>query len=262
MTTYYSSFGASIAKRDPNQDAYFAYPTQGMFGVFDGVGGSPNSQNASKEAVGIFFEAAKEFHSLERDKDLVGPWLCQKMIEAHDKILRMSGATTASVMVICEDVVESSIVILNVGDSRVYGFNKEKQLLKQLTIDDTGFGVGPEVAKRLDEIEKAEDVTNSLEMPFRFRNVIGKALGEGSILPLRPVAFPLNDFDSFLLTTDGVHDNLSVREILNILLDPNLKNTEIADEVVEAALARSEDLQHVRSKRDDITAVYVTIERA
>ena len=256
-------YAASVGKTSVNQDSFLCDNKKGVYGVFDGVGQSFRPEKGSELASVIFRNAAQELGSMERDDQLVAPWLCQTMQSAHDAVTSIGSSTTASLIVICDDFLDPNLLTLNVGDSRVYGFKRDQQRLYQITSDDS-------FAKdsRLDNVESQQDMTQSMEMMFRFRHVVSRALGVDStgkkiqLGELVPSVYPLENFDAFLLTTDGVPDNLSSREILNTLLTPGVSPAEIPDLLINAALKRSEDLEHIRHKKDDITAVYVTIEHA
>jgi serine/threonine protein phosphatase PrpC len=62
-----------------------------------------------------------------------------------------------------------------------------------------------------------------------------------------------------VLTSDGIHDNLMDSEIGG-LLARHLDVEEAARALVTAARRRSEEMDHVRSKDDDLTALVVGIQ--
>ncbi len=259
------SYAATSAKNNPNQDAYICDPGSGLFAVFDGVGGSNEGAAASNAIKEIF-----EKHNDERQKfgenylQQTKAWFTEKLERAHIFIKQnFDGSTTASILVVCPRYPGSSrleAIFTNVGDSRIYAINKSSQQLILLTRDDTSFR-----DVRLDNIENRDEITQSMEVSFKFRNMISKAVGDAGtpnleIIETEVLSYALDNFDGLLLTTDGVHDNLSHREILNILMDPIASNNHtIANKIVEAAKNRAKDLGHVRHKEDDTTAVYIKL---
>ncbi len=248
--------GATQGKNEANQDnfLYLAEPA-GVFGVFDGVGGSRNGEGASNLTASTFEQESKNLVIIaDRSAEYTKLWLIDSMERANSWIKKMfEGSTTASVLTFFMDNNELKAAIINVGDSRVYGFNKEKELLQPLTNDDNWL---PE--RRLDFVESKSDITKSMEAPFFMRNRITRAVGDG--YGTLEVSFEsASQFDGFLLTTDGIHDNLSHREITNILMNPELRPETIAQALIAAAVARSGDYEHIRKKRDDMTAIYVTV---
>jgi len=60
--------------------------------------------------------------------------------------------------------------------------------------------------------------------------------------------------DKFILTTDGVHDNLTFNEMEEVVT----KKGDVAKLLVEKARKRSQG-KHFRSKPDDISAVVIEV---
>lgn len=264
MKYFLTCTGATIGKREPNQDAWLLDYDRGVMAVFDGVGGSWQGQDASNKARMAIQELAISLPPInQRRFDEVGKLICETLHRVnHELIVNNNGSqTTASVMVFCEDLTEGlGAVIVNIGDSRIYAWrdNGTQQLI-QLTHDDSAF---PD--PRLDHVESRSEMTNSMEMAFRFRNVISKALGDSTLGELKPVVVFAEDLNGFILTTDGVHDNLSHAKLFDTLLSAIQDTIEsfqisIAEQIVARAKKESEDTKNLRHKNDDITAIVVCL---
>lgn len=256
-----NAYGTSVGKETPNRDAFFCNPLKGFFGVFDGVGNLHNTEKASREAARIFSNAAQQLGSLERDDRYVKPWLCELMATAHGQIKFTysvgphKAETTATVMVVCADKDEPNIAVVNVGDSRLYGFNRKNQTVSRLTRDDSVVQQYP----HFDDVEHENELSPAELIIFtHMRRVISNAIGGPSYTAVEAHSYPIEGYDGFLLTTDGVHDNLTTKEIGRIVFSSGSEE-ETVKTLIESARNRSERLDHLRSKPDDITAVYVTI---
>lgn len=249
------AFAASVGKTTPNQDAFVCETSKGLFGVFDGVGSVPNSDKASQLAAKAFSNAAKELKSLERDENIVGEWLKEVLLSANWDVKIHSGSqTTATIAVLCDDIVEPSVCVVNVGDSRLYGFNIKEQRLDKISKDDSLVLKYP----KFDDVELECELSYEEYIYFRDqRNIITKVLGAGDLSTVGVKFHPIEDLDGLLLTTDGIHDNLTSKEILEVLTNPNITESQKANVLVQKAKDRSNNLAHLRSKHDDITAVYV-----
>lgn len=267
--SYFGTCSAStLAKpettnRRPNQDAWLLDYERGVMAVFDGVGGSWEGHEASGKAKTAIAELAISLPSInERRFSETGKLICDTLLRVNEELVTTGhgSQTTASVIVFCEDLLEGlGAVIVNVGDSRIYAWtNNGTQKLIQLTQDDSAF---PD--PRLDHVEVESQMTKSMEMAFRFRNVITKALGDKSLTELTPTVVFTENLNGFLLTTDGVHDNLSHAKLFDTLLSGirGWVQISIADKIVGVAKTESDNLKNLRHKNDDITAVVIPLHK-
>lgn len=263
MFVFINGSGASIAKHDPNQDAFILNAVDGLFAVFDGVSGSEQGQVASNFAAETFSERCKELPPINKRK--INPtreWVCSVLQSIHDEILltESKSQTTASVIVICNHPDEELAgVIINVGDSRIYSWNIHEPRMIQLTKDDNAF---PD--RRLDHAQGKDEMTNSMSLAFRFRHVITRSIGHENLGDLVSNVVFLENLDGLLLTTDGVHDNLGFSKIFDTVLScvRNPDGPSGALVITELAKEESENLQNWRSKKDDITAVFIEIDQS
>lgn len=244
---------ASLKHPDRNEDAIF-YPIDGKtkwVGVFDGVGGLVGGELASKIAVEA---VSRELYGYSgSDREEVVEKIKESILTAHKKINEKAAgsATTATVARLIEDERGKYLVVGSVGDSRAY-ILKEGELFR-LTPDDS---LAPdEVSFDLDEVSSKQGLSGELESYYRKRNLITQSLGGESEPNVHIARLGVKSGDKIVLTTDGVHDNLTRSEIEEVLK----KGSAEAHDLVRLAKLRSQEEGHIRSKKDDISAVVVQI---
>lgn len=256
---------ASEGHPDYNDDTFFVDTDNLAFGIFDGVGGLPGSAQASR----IASETIEEFlkiASVGNASSHMSQQLREAMLAGHEAILsRASGrvATTATVAKIFTDSNGVQFVAVeSVGDSRAYLLRNGE--LKMLTIDHGAMVSGTDseklaLQKKFANVVNLSGLSDKERTLFKDRNMISSSLGDrlndpsfsGTTTHVRPG-------DKIFLSTDGVHDNLTTNEIRD-LLNSGKADGEIVDDVIWAALMRSRNPKHIRAKKDDTTAIVVTI---
>ncbi|GEM_PF-1239176 len=270
---------ASEEHPNRNEDAVLQVPENKVFGVFDGVGGSAGGDIASQTAKEYFEEQLK---SLPPDEELIFEELEDYMRYlvkgAHEAIIQKAEenpqwegmATTASVVKIWNGPQgERKIIIANAGDSRVYIQDKEGEL-QQATLDDAAIyeQLDDDSARELQE--RFSNVTDSLELSnekernlFAGRSTITQALGfriDESFLYTGDIIL----VDRILITSDGVHDNLTDEEIREILVNSD-DNQVAVEKLIEASQVRSREsstIENIRPKPDDMSAIVIDIPQA
>ncbi len=263
--------GSSVAsERHPerNEDAYFVNQEAAALGVFDGVGGAPGSEEASATAAKIVDEFLSDVPTT------VAPALSTLAIRealqtAHETIVSQPGgqhiATTATIAKIFENESGSQYAVVgSVGDSRAYLFRQGH--IEHITLDQAYVGgINTDEAKVLQQtLSNATSLSNlspTEQQAFFRRNIITSHLGGGKNPTITVSTFEVQAGDRILITSDGVHDNLTNQEVEQAL--QGHPETEVAvQSLVEAARERSNDLDHMRAKQDDITAVIMDIAAA
>lgn len=317
----YEAAGASLKKPKQessriNQDAMLLDTATDVFGVFDGLGGAPNGDKASRSAaasVQQFFArlpATKDFEVMKR-------WMAESLKEASRKIHAESMGdrreTTASVVKLWDGPDgKRKAIIGNAGDSRVYIYRAKTGKLEQLTLDDSMmlptsapganylpkffaetvngkpnelykdftrflrrtrlsekevFAAAPKSraeAKALQQEVNNADTEKDFEalspyakFYFEFNHILSQSLGgDYDVMPQINVT-DVEEGDLVIVTSDGVHDNLSdqrIREIVASGASPDA----IAHKLANEAQAASAEFQ-TRSKPDDITSVVIAI---
>lgn len=231
-----------------NEDALFVDEKNRSFGIFDGVGGSIDGDKASRLASEALH---RDLMHAEMSDVISAETIIRKYINASSRTIRMKHPGALSTCVVGKIIPFDDIYQLtagSVGDSRLYLFRNG--ILTLITKDDDA--VSPDLSQILDDVTEPSQLDARGQQAFGLRNIITQALGQTDPLRIHHYAFPLRAGDTCILTTDGVHDNLTQREITAIATsDPD-----IAGAIVEAARRRSLE-KHFRSKRDDITAIVI-----
>lgn len=195
----YLFFGDSkIGRRNENQDQYLMMqhknnPDLALVAVFDGVGGYIDGKAASKlgrEILRDFFNSNDVF-----TKDSVINAIANMNFLIHNNT---SGYTTLSMAIINKD----KAIVANVGDSRTYSINKGLNLV---TEDDS------EVYKYY-----KQGLINLDDIRFvSSNNIITGFLGDRYLENIQVKEIDLKT--GLLLTTDGVHDVLSMKRMFELI---------------------------------------------
>lgn len=267
-----------------NEDSLLIDSSNGLMGVFDGVGGSAAGEIASQIAKhasrqhwqSFFHQYTRKRHARHVLENCDKIDLCmqlQQVLEYADEQVRTEGAhlagttdlaTTVAMAALCRHGNDLQMFYAHVGDSRIY-LLPEQGPLRRLTTDDGLLGrlvenqmMSEEDARRIDQAMYADELSDLELSYFRHRGGITQALG-GPLQPLIHLdSTAIQPGDRVLLCTDGIHDNLTDEEIEKILR--NTPRNLAARYLVEHSLLRSrQDRQAtIRAKPDDITAIVMT----
>lgn len=233
-------------------------------GVFDGVGGSPGSERASYNAANIIFQQFNQLSSDIMTPDDAAELAHDAFIAANKAIRedRSYIATTAAMASLHThpDNGERFVNIAWAGDSRITVIREgrihyrtlDDSIARSLPVLDELFPhEAPEYRQQafFESVENS-NVDPSLTSLFRSRNIIKNCLDGGGGIAIHAMALYTEPGDIILITTDGIHDNLTNAEILETISTGG----SIA-ELVNVALERSRDDEHIRAKCDDITGV-------
>lgn len=241
---------ASLRHPERNEDAIYFDPKANLAMVLDGVGGGPSGERASRLAL----EIIKDHLSELKVGDSIEDAMLKAFYKATSKVAtNLPGAgTTAVVAKIIEFGDRKRAVIGSVGDSRVYLLSENR--LEQITEDDSL--IPPKSSKKLNNVTKEEELGDDAVW-FNQRNVITQCIG----VPIDNPYFytiDLKNGDKLILTSDGVHDNLTSREIEHVAVN----SSNIAEDLVQRAKGRSavSKEENIRAKADDISAVVVEVD--
>ncbi|HEY7418919.1 MAG TPA: PP2C family serine/threonine-protein phosphatase, partial [Ktedonobacteraceae bacterium] len=167
-------------------------------------------------------------------------------------------ATTAVLCVLSVHQGQTYATIAHIGDSRIY-LLREGQALQRLTRDHGYFPFAvrhqkltEKEALRIEQAEQADDLSPDDLSHFARRNRITCAIGwsDFPFIPTRSLL--LHPGDRVLVCTDGIHDNLTDREIEAIL---RVSGEASAQCLVSMAYRRSQQRGMLRAKPDDISAI-------
>jgi len=256
---------ASESHPGSNEDECIVDDAHGLYAVFDGVGGRQGGALASEAARNFISQHAGDIGT-SMEKRAVGAHLRHLLLSTDDYIFNInSEARTTAVLAKAYTTHdgESRVAIAHTGDSRAYLLRNGT--LKSLTTDHTPYRTKNGTHNAALQQERLA-VTDSMSVispediaAFYNRNVIDACLGGRRD---KEVRVDLNDIatmqnDIILLTSDGIHDNLTPQEMQDILNNgANITDSSIL--LTRAASQRSKQ-SHMRSKKDDMTAVVINL---
>ncbi len=222
--------------RTTNED--LAVESPNLFAVADGMGGHAGGEVAARLAVNCLRAAFRR-----RPTD-VG--LTEAVAEANDAVfqesldnpeLRGMGTTLTALAVVDDD--QSTLALVNVGDSRAYRYRHGQ--LEQLTADHS----------LAEEMVRTGELTASEAAVHPHRHILTRALGvtdevATDLWRIRPVTG-----DRYLLCSDGLTNEIDDHQIAEVL-DAVSDRQRAADLLVQAA--------RTHGGSDNITVVVVDVE--
>jgi serine/threonine protein phosphatase PrpC len=230
--------------RRSNEDAYFRDDDIRLYVVADGMGGHAAGEVASSEAVDAIHGMVKR-GVLQPGTPLDEPRACRLLEGAIQSATYMLVAiaeferdkTGMGTTISAALVVNSSLVIGQVGDSRIYRIRGGRA--EQITEDHTL------IAWQIKQgIISADEAKLSPH-----RNVITRAVGNREYVEVDTLVVAVQAGDRYLLCSDGLHGYFD---------DPR-EIAAIAALGGEAGVQRLVEIANERGGRDNITAVLVEI---
>jgi len=227
-------------KSGPNEDAAAVIPVGDdalVLAVADGVGGSPSGCEASATAVRTLRQSLADLNDGETRRGAI----LDAMEKANERILT-SGRRAATTLVVAE-IADQQLRCYHVGDSELVVVGQRGRIKQRIIPHSpTGFAVE---AGLLDEEEAVH---------HEQRHIIFNVIGAPDMRVDVSAAVELAPYDTVLLASDGVVDNLYIDEIVEIIRIGKLDRA--ADRLLEAARARMEKRNgEDPSKPDDVTIV-------
>ncbi len=275
-TEYFVISIASKNHPEKNEDETFADHRHLTCGILDGVGGHSAGEVASKIACDYILSHLNEIPN-STDIDTVKQALLNIVLDANKFVYDTSKTkkeyagmgTTATILKIHTDAQgKNYALVANIGDSRVYKISPNGTL-RQITTDDDI--LGNYITDKETRIKTAEKLANAknindleqnpqLKDLFDKRKFITKALGVRAEIQLDIDIIPFEKGARFLLTSDGIHDNLTTDEIQEVITESET-SAEIILNLKDKTIERSEKptWEEMRAKRDDMSAMIVDI---
>ncbi|MET1043092.1 MAG: protein phosphatase 2C domain-containing protein [Microbacteriaceae bacterium] len=238
-------FGASSdvgRVRKVNEDSYLAQAP--VFFVADGMGGHAHGDAASQTVIRVFTDHIEEnlpstperiLDAIHSSNDAV-----RDLSSDDDFGTAISGTTLAGVAVVdAGDGIGFHWMAYNVGDSRIYTWDGTE--LAQLSVDHSA----------VQEMIEAGLIKAADAEKHPVRNVITRAIGADEFVDADVWLQPATGAHTFLICSDGLTKELSVREMAAVLAGHAGRDDlgSVADELVAAALAKG--------GRDNVTVVLV-----
>jgi len=206
------AFVGMVPRTDTSQEKQF-----GFFAVADGMGGHENGEVASNMAVRItlggvlreFYLRVLDGRTPGKTGDLPGDILVNVIEEANQAIIEAGianhgnmGTTLTSVAII-----DNMAYIGHIGDSRLYGVERESNQLKQLTKDHS------QVAR----LVEYGALTPQEAKESQHRSVLYRSLGQRLGFYADSDFFIVSEYSKFMICSDGLWDMISDEEIERIM---------------------------------------------
>lgn len=210
-----------VGGRARNEDSHHVDNMLSLYVVADGVGGGVRGDEASKLAVSSFVKAVTEGQSLERALLAAQESVFQESIRSFGEPIM--GTTFTAVQIRAD-----SLSLVHVGDSRCYIY--EESCLRLVTKDHESF----------DDMLQGAVLTSYLGMDTNVQP-----------MQVQKENIPLKSQTGILLSTDGLHRQLSDIQILQLI-----RNCEHTPEQLPENLCHEAEKQ---PDSDNVTVIYVTV---
>ena len=251
---FFTASESSATHPSQNEDEIFIEEKNKVAGLFDGLGGLAYGGEAATSAA-EFCKVETSQQGIEKTLENCHKFLKEKARKEFGKDI----ATTGMLVQIYKKQKPVLVIWGSVGDSRIYHFS-EGALLQKVSDDslitqaqERGW-ISSEKAERINQATDFKGLNKVEKNLFNGRNMITQAIGIGEMNP-KIGKFKAQGGDVIILTSDGVHDNLTNASMEDILkqkpLDPAKKLVE------EAALVS--DGSSIRAKKDDMTALVIEL---
>ncbi|MDJ0652126.1 MAG: Stp1/IreP family PP2C-type Ser/Thr phosphatase [Simkaniaceae bacterium] len=198
--------------RRKNEDVFLNLKEHGFFAIADGMGGHNAGEVAANEAVRfVCASIEKLFRSSERNWTIFDLSSFNKVyienanhwvhhLAKKKKDYKGMGTTICTLL-----FHECSLIYGHVGDSRIYRFRKG--LLQQLTFDHS----------LKNEMIAQGQVKKENSQNFRYKNILTRAIGTQTDVEAEIHIAPVSPNDIYLMCSDGLTDQVSDKEITDIL---------------------------------------------
>ncbi len=226
-------------RRESNQDSFLINKDLKLFVVADGMGGHSGGEVASALAVETVERFISDnFSVLKSSKDLLVKAYEAASNRIFDKAATESpelvGMGTTMVMTM---VVDDSIFIGNVGDSRAYLFQRPH--LWQISEDHS----------LVNEQLRSGAISESQLESFVGKNIITRSVGYERSVVADVLERPLTKGDQIMMCSDGLSGLVADKQISKVLNE--LKGQKAVDELIRLALENG--------GHDNVTVVLVEV---
>ena len=222
-----------VGQRISFEETSQAVIDHGFVAVADGVGGNYGGADAASFV-------CQSASTIDQPSKILFQRINHLLIEKSSSDYAYNMATTFSGIYMVPG--KADFVVFHVGNTRIYAIQAEKYL-RQITEDDT-------VVQRLIKTGK---LTEREAENYSARNEITACFGGGKETLLQMDEIHLRDKvpKQILLTSDGIHEYLSIDEMENILSCVDDDKIKLVKAMVEQAI--------VNGSQDDCTAIFVDL---
>ena len=229
MLPLIESFGISDigTTRSNNEDVWAELPDDHFYILADGMGGHLGGEVAAKESVLHVCDALESFLRQHPHPSIssLKSHLRGAFVKANSWIralaLQHPDLAGMGTTLCCFLILEKELIYAHIGDSRVYRF---RNTLERLTEDHS----------LRQQLIAEGALTEQTAVDFPRKNILTRALGISATVEPDIDQTTVQSGDIYFLSSDGLHDALSDRQMETILRQhSNIK--EAAIELVEAA---------------------------
>ncbi|NEN06728.1 serine/threonine-protein phosphatase [Diaminobutyricibacter tongyongensis] len=225
--------------RSLNEDSFLA--RRPVFIVADGLGGHARGDAASQAAIRVFADAFPDDTPAHPDAVVAAIAAANAEVRAlslpDDFGAAVSGTTLVGLVEVADDSGRAWLA-LNVGDSRLYGWDGQR--LEQLSVDHSA----------VQELYEAGLISAAEMDSHPERNIITRALGAEDDVEADTWILPAEGEHTFLVCSDGLTRELSDDRIAGILAEALAdESADPAERLVDAAVAAG--------GRDNVTVIVV-----
>lgn len=242
---------ASLDHPEVNEDTISFNEKAGWAVLLDGMGGLDAGDRASqmgKDVIVKCITRIKEDANLRNVQQEMVKSFTEASEQVRKKVPGKSGTTAVAVKIVGRD--RKAAIVASVGDSRAYLSRRGK--FEQITQDDSP--IPPQLRDKLDNVTHESDLDESELGFYNMRRYLTQNLGQRKPLDVHTYMIDLSEGDKLVLTSDGVHDNLTKNEIQGVIEDGG----NVANRLVEISSNRAlQKGAHFRAKMDDISAVII-----
>lgn len=254
-----------------SEDEFLNDKDNGVYAVFDGMGGNAGGRLASQAAYQELLSHTATLRAAANQGREALENTLRSTFSAMDRNIREAASarrlsnpgTTALLAVPFMENGLPYVAVASAGDCRGYVVTESGEVL-WATRD--FLDMSEEMEQKLRAVEDRSELNTEELFRFNNRNVISGALGpaikykEAAIPHITIVPVPPGKF-RIALMSDGVSDNLTEKEISAIIGQTDATNSEITEGLIEASKRRAAEVGvHHRAKPDDMTAIIADIE--
>lgn len=213
--------------RANNEDVWAELPDEHFYVLADGMGGHLAGEVAAKEAVLHVCDSVERFlrANPHPSLDAAKSHLRKALSDANTWIRSLSAKhpdfNGMGTTICCILILEKTVICAHIGDSRIYRFRGK---LDRLTQDHS----------LREELLAQGELNDTSAANFPYKNVLTRALGISSQIESEIRDTPFEAGDLYFLSSDGLHDVLSDKQMETILRQTSsLKEAAIT--LIEAA---------------------------
>ncbi|MGX7108613.1 Stp1/IreP family PP2C-type Ser/Thr phosphatase [Facklamia miroungae] len=223
--TIHSNIGRKRSSNQDYADYFYSQSQQVLFILCDGVGGNLAGDIASQRTTEYI---GKEFEKVSQPMTVTQAhaWMVQMTNQVNNYILNQADLNPEyegmGTTIVLATIVEDTILICHVGDSRAYAFAKGQ--LTQLTEDHS----------LVNELIRTGEITFEESIDHPHRNVVTQSIGTPMVIEPEFSEIALDRVEILLLCSDGLNGMIRNEEIEQIMAkQPDLDR--LGQQLVEAA---------------------------